>query len=340
MSPVTTVTFGRRGGLELGGEIAIDLDRQQRVRPAPPAAAVIAPRPGPISRTARRASRRRPPRAWRPTPASRKCCANRLRGSHRRRPRRRSSSARRASSALRSSIDLLFAHPEVVAELVDQRFADRDDDLVFVAVAVLLDRALEQRDAVGQLVAVIPAPLGERRALVEAEQRVRRLDLHLVEQLVRRLVLDDDARRCAPRARTARGMVSIASSTSSRNSLACHRLAWLLRWRLERQASSRAASRLSSGALPRLTGFGRRSPVADRNRNRAGRCSAGTAASAGRCGGRAESARRTRASSAPAAACSHSCASTFTGSSLLTRPRRLATRSTWRSTGSPGTPSA
>src|SRR5262249_16422787 len=38
----------------------------------------------------------------------------------------------------------------------------------------------------------IPAPLRERRALIETEQRVRRLDLHFVEEFTRRLVLDDD----------------------------------------------------------------------------------------------------------------------------------------------------
>ena len=81
---------------------------------------------------------------------SRKCCPNRLRAL---------TSARlvlgviglAAPVSLLDFLDLLFAHAEVVAELVDQRLADGDDDVVLVAVAVLFDRPLEERDAIGQL---------------------------------------------------------------------------------------------------------------------------------------------------------------------------------------------
>ena len=62
-----------------------------------------------------------------------------------------------------------------MADLVNQRLADRDDDVVLV-VARVLDRALKERDLVGQRVAVRPLALGERRAFVEAEQRIGRLD--------------------------------------------------------------------------------------------------------------------------------------------------------------------
>ena len=63
----------------------------------------------------------------------------------------------------------------------------------------------------GSDVAVVPAALGERRALVEAEQRVGRLDLHLVEQVGRRLVLDDD-RDVLEVSRKRAGIVSSASA--------------------------------------------------------------------------------------------------------------------------------
>ena len=108
-----------------------------------------------------------------------------------RRPRRLVGAALGPPVLLFDRLDLLFGHPEVVADLVDQRLADGHHDVV-VVVAGVLDGPLVEHDAIGQRVAVVPAPLGQRRALVEAEQRVRRLDLHLGQQLVARLVLDDD----------------------------------------------------------------------------------------------------------------------------------------------------
>ena len=51
--------------------------------------------------------------------------------------------------------DLLLAQPEVVADLVDERLADRHDEVVFV-LGVALVRTLEEQDAIGQRVAVVP----------------------------------------------------------------------------------------------------------------------------------------------------------------------------------------
>ena len=57
---------------------------------------------------------------------------------------------------------------------------------------ILLDGSLEERDAVGQGIAVPPAAFGQRRALVETVERIRRLDLQLGEQLRDRLVFEHD----------------------------------------------------------------------------------------------------------------------------------------------------
>ena len=51
---------------------------------------------------------------------------------------------------------------------------------------------LKQRDAIGQLIAVAPVAFVQGRALIEAQQRLAVFDLHLVEQIVRGLVLDHD----------------------------------------------------------------------------------------------------------------------------------------------------
>ena len=88
--------------------------------------------------------------------------------------------------------DLLFAHPEVVSELVDHRLGHAVADLL-VVLARLLDRPLIDRDAVGERVAVAPAAFGERRALIETEQRVRRARSPISSRISRRrLVFDDD----------------------------------------------------------------------------------------------------------------------------------------------------
>src|SRR5688572_9367528 len=97
-----------------------------------------------------------------------------------------------APVALLNLLDFLFAHPEVVTDLVNERLADDGAHLVLVTVAVLLDRLLEDGDAIGKAVAERPGTLRQRHTLIEPKQRVRRLDLHLGEQLWRRRVLDDE----------------------------------------------------------------------------------------------------------------------------------------------------
>src|SRR5207249_9057853 len=74
-------------------------------------------------------------------------------------------------------LDFFLAQPEVVSDLVDQRLADRDDQIVFV-VGLALERTLEEEDAVRQRVSIVPSSLRQRHALIETEQRVGRLDLH------------------------------------------------------------------------------------------------------------------------------------------------------------------
>src|SRR5262245_30049306 len=76
--------------------------------------------------------------------------------------------------------DLFFAHPKKVANLVNQRLTDRHHEVVLI-LSFTLVRSLKDQDAVGQGVAVVPSPFSERRSLVQAEQRVGRLDLHVVE---------------------------------------------------------------------------------------------------------------------------------------------------------------
>src|SRR5262252_4191694 len=60
-------------------------------------------------------------------------------------------------------LDFLLREAEVVPDLVDQRLPDRDDEIVLVFARVF-DRTLEERDLVGQAVAIGPLPLGQRRA--------------------------------------------------------------------------------------------------------------------------------------------------------------------------------
>src|SRR5438132_8550013 len=94
--------------------------------------------------------------------ASRKCCPNRLR-------------AFATPVALLDLFDLLLAEPEVVPDLVNERFRDAVAHIVF-GLAVFFDDVPEQRDAIRQRVAVAPRPLRQRRALIQAVQRVGWLD--------------------------------------------------------------------------------------------------------------------------------------------------------------------
>ena len=67
--------------------------------------------------------------------------------------------------------DFFLAQPEVVAELVDDRLGHALAD-IFLVFARLFDGQLVDRDSVRQRVSVVRVALGQRRALIEAEQRV------------------------------------------------------------------------------------------------------------------------------------------------------------------------
>src|SRR3954469_20341373 len=95
-----------------------------------------------------------------------------------------------APELLLDLFDLVLAQPEVVAELVDDGLRDAVSDLVVIA-ARFFGRLLVDRNAVRQVVAERPGSLGQRRAVVETEERVAVLDLHLCQQLRRRFVFDD-----------------------------------------------------------------------------------------------------------------------------------------------------
>ena len=195
---------------------------------------------------------------------------------------------RRRASTLFDLFDFFLGQPEVVADLVDQRLADRHDDVVFV-LARVLDRALKQRDLVRQRVAVRPLPLGERRALVQAEQRVRRLDADLVEQL---------AASARPRRRS--------RCSASRRGTFCGMVA-------QRLVDELRGIRRESCGVPSSSVWRARLGAERARKYAQSLAHAGSdrrAASAGRCGGRAGSACPTRASSAPAAARARARAST------------------------------
>ena len=233
-------------------------------------------------------------------------------------------------------LDLFFAHAEVVADLVNQRLADRHDQIVLV-LGFALVRALKEQDAVGQRIAVVPAAFGQRRALVQAEQRVGRLDLHLVEQLAPTV-------RLRRRWRCSHGVAEAARDAGERLSDAA----------LERRRGSfdggvapSAAACAHVPARRARAGLCRRPSLRPLGASRSGtglkivavvlnRRTGRRAASACRCAGRAESAcRRSRVQRSGGSA-AHSCCSTTSGSSDSAMPMRLATRSTWRSTGRPG----
>ena len=150
-SPSTTRTSAGHRVRQRGGQVAIDLHRHEP-RDARRERARSARRGRGRSRETCRPGAGR----WRPTSlatqaGSRKCWPKRLRawrvtavavvlvG-----PQRVA-----APVALLDLLDLFLAQAEVVADLVDQRLADHGAHLVLV-VAVLLDRPLEERDAVGQ----------------------------------------------------------------------------------------------------------------------------------------------------------------------------------------------
>src|SRR4249920_1279301 len=87
--------------------------------------------------------------------------------------------------------DLLLTQAEVVANLMDQRFADDGAHLVLI-LTILFDRLPEESNPIGERVSVTPGTFWERRPLIEPVQRVGRLDFHLAEKLRARLVFDDE----------------------------------------------------------------------------------------------------------------------------------------------------
>src|SRR3954464_3333821 len=87
--------------------------------------------------------------------------------------------------------DLIFVHAEVVAELVNHRLGDTAANLLVIGTR-LLDRLLINGNAIRERVAIAPAAFGQRRALIEPKEGIGRLDLHLLEDLRRRRVLDND----------------------------------------------------------------------------------------------------------------------------------------------------
>src|SRR5688500_6684665 len=199
-SLVTTVTLGSAAASRSAARSRSISTARSRLTCAA-SGRVIAPRPGPISRIESSGVAATALTSLVTQAASRKCCANRLRGLingpwRKRRVGSNLFDVRRirlaAPVALLDRHDFVFGHAEVMSKLVDQRFADRDDDLVLIVAAIVFDRMLEERDAIGQGIAVSPAALVQRRSLIQAEQRARVVDIHFVEQLVGRLVLDDD----------------------------------------------------------------------------------------------------------------------------------------------------
>src|SRR5262249_61049122 len=69
-------------------------------------------------------------------------------------------------------LDLFLAHPEVMADLVNERFRNRCDK-VFVVVGGAFVRSLEDQDAIRQRVAVAPVALMQRGACIQPERRLR-----------------------------------------------------------------------------------------------------------------------------------------------------------------------
>src|SRR5262249_14940518 len=88
-------------------------------------------------------------------------------------------------------LNLVLAQTKVMADLMDQCFANRHDEIVFVG-GVALERPLEEQNPVGEGVAVAPLTFRERSSLIQTEESIRRLNLHFFEQVRRRLVFDDD----------------------------------------------------------------------------------------------------------------------------------------------------
>src|SRR5438046_2520785 len=130
---------------------------------------LMAPRPGPISTIVSSAAAPIAVTTFTAHAGSRKCWPKRFFGrgvrdcvapsGRARRCAPRSVTVLRVPVAILDLLDLLFAHAEVVADLVDERLADRDHQVVLV-LGLALVGSLKEQDAVGQRVAVVPSALG------------------------------------------------------------------------------------------------------------------------------------------------------------------------------------
>ena len=301
---------------------------------------MIAPRPGPISRMTSAAC----------GPTTRAPCAAQIaRGSAGRTVLRA-----RASAALRLCVlcflsvlvpvslldllDLLFAHPEVVADLVDECLADRDDQsrprprprARAGPGRAGSGRAARCRTPIRARSAACPDT--GRTACRAARSPSRRADRRDGSSSTTMAML-------AIASRNRRGIVASASATRRSNACAGHR---------RRRAGSVACARARTARRARLCARRSSCRRGDRRPRRRSENTdripaprtAGTAASACRCAGRAGSACRRSASSALSAALP---------SAAVRRPRDRRIRRCrcdWRRAargdrpGSPGTPSA
>ena len=149
--------------------VPIDLDRPRRMRTRGASRKVSAPGPGPISRNRSSGCGSMAATSLSAQAASRKCWPKRLRA--RGRPALDVIERLASPELFLDLLDFLLAHPEVMSELVNHGFRNAVADL-FVVLARLFDGPLIDRDAIGQRVAVAPSAFGQRRALIEAEQRV------------------------------------------------------------------------------------------------------------------------------------------------------------------------
>ena len=116
------------------------------------------------------------------------------------------SAALPAPIVLLDRFDFFFTQPEVVADLVNQRLPDGHHQVGLI-VGLLLERALKEQNPVGEGVAVVPASFGERDALIQTEEGIGRLDLHLLQQVARTVRPRRQWRGSSSHAETAAGIV-------------------------------------------------------------------------------------------------------------------------------------
>src|SRR5262245_48414914 len=152
-SPSTTSRLdgaARRSVATRSRSISKAVTRAERAVSGP----VSAPRPGPISKKLSSGRGAIASTTLITQAGSRKCWPKRLRAA--------------IPVLLFDRLDFVLAQSEVVADLVNQRLADRDDK-IFLVVRLAFERALKKQNAVRQRVPVVPAALGERRALIQAQ---------------------------------------------------------------------------------------------------------------------------------------------------------------------------